>query len=47
MNSVKTMTVVNNFEEFGKFIDVALTLLARDYKGAGHYSFNAVLVWKQ
>ena len=42
----ETWLLKNRGEVAEKFIDVAVTLMARDYKGLDNYGSNGVIEWK-
>ena len=42
----ETLLLSNQATQIEKQIDVATTLMARDYKGFGNQSMNGVIEWK-
>lgn len=42
----ETLLLSNQATQFEKKIDIATTLMARDYKGFGNQSMNGVIEWK-
>lgn len=42
----ETLLLINQATQIEKQIDIATTLMARDYKGFGNQSMNGVIEWK-
>jgi hypothetical protein len=42
----ETLLLSNHATQIEKQIDIATTLMARDYKGFGNQSMNGVIEWK-
>ena len=43
---METLLLSNQATQIEKQIDIATTLMARDYKGFGNQSMNGVIEWK-
>ena len=43
----ETLLLSNQATQIEKQIDIATTLMARDYKGFGNQSMNGVIEWKK
>ena len=44
---METLLLSNQATQIEKQIDIATTLMARDYKGFGNQSMNGVIEWKK